>query len=254
MVVSLGALAQAPFFMYTTHSADVSAEWEYKMVKSNMNNSEHYMFQTFNLFSNVVWKTKISPALYNKKVILDTLQENYKRDPNRNVWDPEGSNWHHTYKNWDDPKFIPLDLSQLNVQYAKIVSEFLHKQFFNKEIKYSYEIINVTANKGGKNMGKHAHEDAFYAAVHYLNFKKSHSNTEFTNTNPIVDYSCFNTSKEFLNTNEIQNSQFFSTWQFDAQEDDIIFFPGFLKHEVKQENNTDDLRVTVAINIHIDMV
>ena len=205
------------------------------------------------LFSNIFWKTNISPDSFNKKELMEVLEKNYQKDPKRNKWgDPTRSSWNHELEDWGNPSFIPANLKDLNVQYNRIINEFVLKQKFNTAVNYKYKIVNLTANKSGSYMHKHSHEGSFYAAVHYINLKKEHGLTTFFNGNNSFEYTLFcKNDRDLLDTKEIQNSQFFNTWQLETQENDFIIFPGFLHHEVNSKNDTDELRVTVSINITI---
>ena len=51
--------------------------------------------QKINLFSNDIWKTKISPDTYDKQKLIENIEYNYYLDPHRNLWDKE-SDIHHT--------------------------------------------------------------------------------------------------------------------------------------------------------------
>ena len=64
------------------------------------------------IFSLPVYKYNIDKNCYNKKEIIKTIEDNYKKEKTRNNWEVgnslKQSNLHHIHGDWDNKKFKEL--------------------------------------------------------------------------------------------------------------------------------------------------
>jgi hypothetical protein len=212
----------------------------------------------FPLFSSDVVRYKIDPKLYDKQGIIDILTENYNKAPYRNKWD-KFSDLHHTYDDWDNKEFKEVNSSSLIPCYQKVIEDFFEGQYYNKPIKWNYQIENLTAMKGKQYMGKHAHvgmdnkQDCLFSCIHYIKYVPGQAKTIFVN--PLMTSTfgfIYGDYKKKLDRTQPDNSNYFSKFSIETQEDDFIIFPAYLEHYVKPGENTEDLRMTAVINIQVE--
>jgi len=217
------------------------------------------------LFSPSIWKTTIPPGLYNKQELFNIIQENYEISPLRNEWDSKNKdNWHHSYNDETNPKFKKLDLAQLNSQYDLIIKSFMDNLSVVCPIKYHYRIVNVTANKHVQKMRQHNHlgtvddTDNWYSfsCVHYLSLKEGHTCTRLMNPSSFVQYyKTYSHVSDIFNLDDPNNTEYSESVVLDCKEDDFIIMPSYINHLVDpSDKNTEDLRVTIVINIWIEKV
>jgi hypothetical protein len=214
--------------------------------------------EIFPLFSSDVTRYKIDPNSYDKQGIIDTLTENYNKSPYRNKFD-KSSNLHHTYKDWDNKDFKEVDPSSILPCYQKILEDFLEGQYYNKPIKWNYQIENLTAMKGKQHMEKHAHigivnkQDTMFSCIHYIRYVSSQAKTVFVNplNTPTFGY-VYSAYRKKLDETYHNNSNYFGEFSIETQEDDFIIFPAYLQHYVKPGENTEDLRMTAVVNIQVE--
>jgi hypothetical protein len=188
---------------------------------------------TYNIFNSLIWKSKIDYP--NKNKLIKIIEENYKKNP------------HQTPKNWkcavhssfkEKNKQIPEDLLKIIEEKS---NKFLNTYEDELKINGEYYIKNIWYNAYGKNQFQepHTHEEALFSGCYYLKFNKNiHHQTTFYNPNYDLDYS------------KLENNSYFC-FTPDCEEDDIIFFPSFLKHGTKGigDVNIDDIRITISFNI-----
>jgi uncharacterized protein (TIGR02466 family) len=204
--------------------------------------------QKINLFSNDIWKTKISPDTYDKQKLIENIEYNYHIDPHRNLWDKE-SDIHHTYGDWLNKKFKILNFDLLLKQYDKAIKTFMDQLYLKPGTKYSYSIDNLTATKTGQHMKAHAHDDAAFSSVHYLSLKKEHSRTRFVNPSIAMVYTKTWSHVVPFFQNRIENSGYYQYYDVEAEEDDLIIFPAYLMHQVEKNLETEHIRITNVVNI-----
>ena len=212
------------------------------------------------LFGLPIYHTKVDPKKYDKDKIVNIINNNYSKDSYRNLYDDDQSDLHHSFKDTKNEKFEDIDYKETGLL---SVYEDIFKDFANVSLKtkdkflYRFSIENYTATKNSQFMRPHQHLPYVdFATVHYLQFdNKNHSNTVFINSNdfgPYINY----IRKNFYNVcdnKNIDNSYLFQNWKYDVEEDDMIIFPSFLKHEIpKQKNDIDKLRITVVCNLSIE--
>tara|TARA_Y100000004_G_C8811042_1_gene367664 strand:- start:94 stop:708 length:615 start_codon:yes stop_codon:yes gene_type:complete len=193
---------------------------------------------------------KINPADFDKTKLVNSILDNYKLSKNRNEWDNK-SNIHHENSDIDNPNFKKLDYTMLVPIYDKLVKQYLNEFKWKGNVTSTYEISNYTCMGRGQFMKSHEHGSDF-TGVHYIKFNKEHKSTKFYNPNSSIKYfdKIVPNLVNNLDRNDIYNSWAFESWCFDIEEDYICFAPSKLTHSVPQQQ-TDHLRITVILNIHI---
>lgn len=186
-----------------------------------------------NIFNSTIWKSKIDYP--NKNKLIKTIEQNYKKNPNQT---PKG--WkcmvHSSFKTEDNQ--IPADLLKIIENKS---NEFLDIYENKLKITGDYYINDIWYNAYGKHQFQepHTHGDALFSGCYYLKLNKNiHHQTTFYNPNFGLDYS------------KLESNTYFY-FNPDCEEDDVIFFPSFLKHGTKGINNinVEDIRITISFNI-----
>jgi hypothetical protein len=226
-----------------------------------MNN---YNLRRIHLFSPSIWQTIIPPSSYDKQEILKTIEENYKISSYRNEWGDVESrdNWHHTYGDEDNPKFKKVNLDKVNEQYGMVLEKFIEAMKPIIPINYYYRVSNITANKKNQSMRIHNHLSKVqetgkwvsYNAIHYMNFKKEHAGTKILNPSIFAQYpKTFEHIADIFDSTIANNTELNDAAIMDVKEDDIVIMPSYLNHGVDGANiDTDDLRITVVLNIWME--
>jgi hypothetical protein len=232
-------------------------------------------FERIDVFPSYVYKTNIDPGSYNKKELLDTVVENYKREPNRNTWDYEQadkskvSTLHHYYNDWDNPKFIKPDLEKLSGIYKNLCKDFIRYNVKTKKgVICDSQFVNITVCDNTQFMSEHNHvnEDVkkpwcLFAMVHFIQIQKYQKSTVFISppysSIPHVKYDKYKPTIDHAKTvltTDLTNTSFFDEICFNIKEDDVLFFPSYLMHRVDTNDypsSVDELRVVGACNIDI---
>jgi hypothetical protein len=214
--------------------------------------------EIFPLFSSDVTRYKIDPNSYDKQGIIDTLTENYNKSPYRNKFD-KSSNLHHTYNDRGNKDFKEVDPSSILPCYQKVLEDFLEGHHFNKDIRWRYDVENITAMKGEQHMEKHAHvginneHNSMFSCIHYIRYVPGQARTIFVNPlmTPTFSFMYRDYTKK-LDRTWPENSNYIDTFSIETQEDDFIIFPAYLEHYVKPGENTEDLRMTSVINVYVE--
>ena len=125
-----------------------------------------------------------------------------------------------------DDHFTAVDLPITNVReyYADCIERFeaYLKENGIDECVFDPDMMWINVYKNGQSVAAHSHPDYYYYAVHQLQVDGAGGLTEFSEDG--------------------------ETWITpSANEGDIIFFPGHLKHR-SQANSSDSLRIIVGIN------
>lgn len=207
------------------------------------------------IFGIPFYKGIISPTEYDKQYYVDSIAENYRRNPQRNRWDHglhHHSDIHQSFKDMGNDAFIRLDYSQLMPIYSQHIKNFFTEIGIADKVGARFIIANYTCMKSGQFLREHRHGDADFSGVHYLKFDpNTHSPTYYNNlgmhpfflnvVNEILVKSLEGTGNE--------------TWTRDyatlpTQEDDIIIFPGFVQHYVPPFES-DEMRMVFAFNIKV---
>jgi hypothetical protein len=206
------------------------------------------------LFGVPFYTGKIQPDEYDKQYLVDTITENYRRNPQRNRWDHglhHHSDIHQSFRDLDNEDFIRLDYSSLMPVYSKHIQKFFTELGIAGKVGASFIIANYTCMKSGQYLREHRHGDADFSGVHYMRFADGHSPTYYNNIGE---------HPFFLNViNETLVGALAGTgndsWTKDyvtvpTEEDNIIIFPGFVEHYVPPFES-DELRMIFAFNIKL---
>ena len=220
--------------------------------------------ETLTLFPINVYKHKVDPNFYDKQNIINACKHNYTIDPNRNNWDNK-SELHHTYNDWDNPKFEKIDVSTLIPVYVNVC----HKLLSVLDLKINVVNLHVAISNVSVNtvyMKPHNHFSqsslCIITGVHYLSLGDKHTSTIFMNPSLGFDISdenklqqneefYFNTSEKIFNKNLSTGSCYHKEHIIQTEEDDIILFPTHLNHYVKNLKASffDKPRIVVAFNL-----
>jgi len=220
-----------------------------------------YNLERVYLFSPSIFKTRIDPSTYDKDIIVADVEQNYNISPFRNKWgDIEAKdNWHHTYGDEENSMFRKINFDKVNVEYAKIISDFVKRLDLMTPVNYHYRIANVTASKNIQSMKVHNHLTKIqgtnswcsFNGIHYISFKKGHSGTKVLNPSMFAQYfKTFEHMAGLVNLSNPDNTEHHDVATITPREDDFVIMPSYLNHGVDgTTDNKDDLRITVVINI-----
>lgn len=216
--------------------------------------------EKIDLFPTTIWKQKIDPNSWNKKQFVDTVYENYRRDPFRSAWSNDGT-LHHCYNDWNNPKFLPYELERLMQIYGALTEQFVRILPLKNIPRYNFVFVNVTANRSGQYMGEHDHIDSngeggcCYSCVHYVKLESHQPSTTFVNPLMFGQYErTMDYLKMHLDHSLTQNSTFFNKWEIPTEEDDFVIFPSYLKHKIRgdwKQKDPNELRITNVVNINL---
>lgn len=204
------------------------------------------------MFATPYYKTKIESKKYNKSKIIKQITQNYKIDPNRNVWLGD-SKLHHAYNDENNPKFKQISYDSLLPLYNEKILEFL-TLYFDVPVEYRFYIVNYTCVTSGNYMGMHNHPGTCFSGIHYLKFNKDkHPPTEYHNPTDWAFYveTFFPEPMRAAHTNPIKHNWIKQSYKLDVEEDDFVITPAVLRHSVPH-SNSDELRM--AIIFHIDIL
>jgi hypothetical protein len=207
------------------------------------------------LFGIPYYHGEISTNDYDKQYFVETITENYTRNPERNRWDHglhHHSNIHQSFRDVGNESFIKLDYSKIMPVYGEHIKKFMTQLGIVDKVSASFVIANYTCMKSGQFLREHRHGDADFSGVHYIKFNsQDHSPTYYNN---------LGMHPFFLSVvNDVLVSSLEGTgndsWAKDymtvpTKEDDIIIFPGFLQHYVPPFES-DELRMVVAFNVKV---
>lgn len=210
------------------------------------------MIKNIVLFGFPVIITKINSRSYDKKLIISTIEKNFKINKKRNQWDKE-SVLHHSYNDNTNSKYYKIDYTTLIPVYEKIITEILSNMPLFSKFKFNFTIANYTCLSKCDYMASHIHNSTDFTAVHYIQFdKKNHSATTFENVLPHIDY-IQKLRPELSNvlSNHHLNSWSYASWKLDVKENDFCFSPSFLKHKIEPQTSKNKNRITIVLNIFL---
>jgi len=218
------------------------------MLNKIMSNGFHF------LWGLPILITKINPQDYEKKQILDTIEENYNKSNIRNEWSPSyfKTNIHHSLCDENNPEYPKPNYQSLQKIYKNCILEYFSNFNLKKNLNFNFEIVNYTCSKHESVMEPHLHLGCEFSMIHYLQFEKNkNSSTVFMCP---YDFNYFWDNKKKIKNKidkfNIDQSWVFSEWKYQIEEDDCIIFPAPLKHFVRNEK-TKISRITIASNISI---
>lgn len=215
------------------------------------------MIKIDQIFSTPFFTAEIDPKSFNKQEIIDTVITNYSKNPYQNAWDGTESNLHHYYNNEIQEKF---NLNPLYAVYKDIISN-IFGHLFSFPMDYVYNLANITAYRSHQHMKVHDHvgTHGFLSGVHYLKVPKKCAPLKLYN--PLV-FSQYPTTVNETLSKKIKNkksspllSSFIRDIDYVPKEDQIVFFPAYLKHAVypisHEKDDSDELRIAAVINVLI---
>lgn len=195
----------------------------------------------------------IDPSSYNKQKLISCIEQNYYQSPSRNARPSMGTH-HQCYNDFNNPNFIEPDWDSVRIVYNKVVNEYLTSMNLVSQCKYNLDIVNYSAYGDTKsNMRRHFHTDCDFSGVHYIQYDNQiHTPTRFENPFKWGDYQSYmRPDLGKCMVNELSNSWTCDWFEPETKEDDIIFFPSLLSHEVMAQKQSDKLRITIALNVSI---
>lgn len=211
------------------------------------------------IFGIPLYQTSIDSSSYNKTDLIEAIEKNYFINPQRNNWDNEdkySSKLHHALDDFDNNNFIKPDFSQLSKIYEKEIYNFFNNMNFSKEFCFNYKIVSYTCMLNSQFIKDHVH-DSDFTAVHYIKFNPSkHFPTYFLNTagfGPYIGHSMHLNLRNILDISDIQNSWATQYFTVKTKEDDFIITPGILNHFVPASEESDETRITVVVNINLEL-
>lgn len=207
-------------------------------------------------------KTRISPDLYDKKEIINTIEHNYNISNYRNKFDKHEmnrSNFHHFFKDEDNKSFKIVNYDSLKDLYDKVVQDFIRKLSFKNDkyhrVKYRWDIVNYTVCNEGQYMRYHDHiVHADFFMIHYLQFDKEvHKPTLYNNTHIFSDYiRDFRTDLYNCLENNLDNAWLKREVYIDVEEDDLVLAPAAIPHMIPVNDKSNKNRITIVSNIKIN--
>lgn len=209
------------------------------------------------LFGIPFYQDKIDPSSYDKKKIVDAIEQNYLLDTKRNNWDANdvyASNLHHSVNDFNNDRFAAVDFRSVIPLYQEKIQEYFNSLKLNEYVSYKFRIVNYTCMTQGQFLKDHTHGCDF-SAVHYIKFNSAlHLPTCYVNGNGYADYihTVMPKLNKCLDQQFMENSWTSRHYSVAVEEDDFVIVPGALPHLVPPFNGSDDLRMTVVVNIDID--
>jgi len=205
------------------------------------------------LFGIPYYKEKIDYTLFNKKKIIEDIEENYKRSSYRSKW-KYYDDMHHSFNDDNNSEFIKLDYSELIPLYNEHISIFLNEIPSLKKWEYTWSIQNYTATTNNQCMESHHHLPSLFHAIHYLKFDpEKHQPTIYKNSHDFSKYftSIYPNIDTIFDLNNIKNSWMSEKYFLTTEEDDFIILPSAVFHEIRK-SCSDSLRMTIVMNIEVD--
>jgi hypothetical protein len=208
------------------------------------------------LFPSNLFKTHIDPSTFNKSEIIDTVLRNYDLQKQRNEWD-KLSKMHHYYNDWNNELFEKVDLSVVTTIYKDIYKNILDSAF-NKPVEFNVSMENITVHKGNDNhMSTHNHVNdyVYLSGVHYIKCDEKSSKLTFINPLKYSEYpnlTVKNVVIDTLNKSDPINSSYYSEWNCDVTQDEMMIFPAYLNHRVYPSQFEDsDFRIAIVTNLQV---
>ena len=227
-------------------------------------------FEKVSLFACPIYKIRIDPNSYDKEKMINDIKYNKSKSNTRNNSKTtlDFCDIHHGYKDEGNKNFRPINYKKLNEVYNSIFTKFFNEEVSITADKFDWQsvIVNYAAMTKGQYLPIHDHlgqyhpENLFeeestcdFSTVHYLNYKKEHTLTRFTNPAYFSRFLKWMQPRAYSIVDRLDptNSYLFENFYFPAEEDDIIIFPAALMHEVIIQGQTDEPRITISTNISV---
>jgi hypothetical protein len=211
------------------------------------------------LFSLPIYTYSVDENLYDRKDIINTIEDNYKKDKNRNLWekntDSIKSNLHHNFSDYKNEDFKEPNYEKIIPVYENILLKFLEDLSLKiTPIKFKFEIVNYTCMTGSQYMKSHQHSHCDFTAVHYIKYNPNiHKPTLYENTHSFSRYTkdLRPNLKNILNEKDYLNSWYYNSYFLNVKEHDMCISPSFLLHSVPHQPQTLDTRITIVLDIQL---
>ena len=201
-----------------------------------------------NIFSPFYYKANIAETELLQQVHLEAMLTNYNAFPHHSHdW-----NVHTSYSGEQD---LPY---KINYEHFFSIYQYYIDDFFLNHFGagQNWDLNAMWYNVYGRGQDgmQHNHIGADFSAVHYLKFNPEH-HTGTTFVNPRINEAKYYSElrgdvvSKMSNSNE-NHSLYFDTFTPQINEGDFIIFPSHMDHVV-YKNNSDDLRVTMAMNFKL---
>jgi uncharacterized protein (TIGR02466 family) len=164
-------------------------------------------------------------------VELEQIAKSLEATGNSKTQASNSGGWQSEKQTYDSIKYVQPFLDKLLILINKIYKEF--------NISKEPELIDYWFNINRKNNfnWSHKHPHSFFSAVFYIKFPKNSGNLVLERPDSLRD---------FLEINKI-NERNSDSVTFKPNNNDLIFFPSYIRHRVEQ-SNSDDERITIAFN------
>jgi len=207
-------------------------------------------------FSCPIYKIRIDPNSYDKEKILNDIKynKNLKNTRNDTQYNFDNCDIHHSYRDFDNEDFRKINYDKLIAVYQEIFQNFVNKEITTvKKINWGFNIVNYSAVTEGQYLPTHNHIECNFSTIHYLNLNDDHVPTRFHNPSTFAPFlKMLHVSfSEILDNRDTDNSYFFERIMFPVKTDDLLIFPGALKHEIPIQGPTKEPRITISSNIKI---
>lgn len=196
------------------------------------------------LFPVSIFHTNIRENNSLKERYLPRILDNYGK---RSIDIPSGWDTGNVYTSFDNDG---INQSIFDEVIVRTYFEYI-KKFFDKEVEFDIVDLWFNCYENGEYQEQHNHLNydifnstvAHFACIHYLRFDpKVHQSAVFVD--PINELR--------FNTLEMTSNHYVSKYVPQVNEGDIIMFPNYLEHFVKQTPPTEgNPRVTISFNISV---
>lgn len=211
------------------------------------------------LFSLPVYIYSVDEKLYDKKNIINTIENNYKKDKNRNSWEGPNdlikSNLHHNFNDYTNKYFEQPNFETIIPVYNNIISNLSNDLCLKQKcVNFNFNIVNYTCMTGNQFMKSHHHTDCDFTAVHYIKYNpNAHKPTLYENTHSFSQFTRYlrPNLKSILDDTDYLNSWYNDTYFLNVKENDICISPSFLFHSVPFQPQTLETRITIVLNIRL---
>jgi len=139
--------------------------------------------------------------------------------------------WQSEKQTYDSIKYIQPFLDKLLLFTNKIYKEF--------NISKEAELTDYwfSTNRKGNFNWLHNHSQSFFSAIFYVKFPENSGNLIFERPDPL---------REWLEVHSV-NEKNSNSVTFRPKNNDLIFFPSYLKHKVEQSNSDED-HISISFN------
>jgi|DEB0MinimDraft_4_1074332.scaffolds.fasta_scaffold01006_3 hypothetical protein len=209
--------------------------------------------QKYNLFGFPIVHSNIKPSLFDKKEILKDIEDNYRLSNERNNHTIHG-NLHHSIMDEDNFNFKKINYETIIPVYAKLITKILKTFEFKRNIKFNFNVVNYTCLSNSQYLGSHNHNESDFTAVHYIQFdEKNHTSTRLINPNPNANHTKILCPRLYnlLSNTDVENAWIYKNWTLNVKENDFVFMPGLLEHEILPQKSIKKNRITIVLNINI---